>query len=155
LTSERSDLACPYFMPLHKVENGAWQHPARLPLGGGWSGHCTAPEHDTEVPSQAVLEGFCNLGYASGCAWMPSARAWDAVRLAVVAPAEAEKRRKSNEQNERAIVVRYVCERNHRPVEHGELTYDLSRAHWLQRHDDPRVQKMAECFLESYTQKRI
>jgi hypothetical protein len=148
-------LACPYFMPLRKIENGSWQHPARLPLGGGWSGHCTAAGHDTEIPSQDVLEGFCNLGYASGCAWVPSERAWDAVRFAVVAPAEAEKRWKPNEQGERAIVLRYVCERNHRPVEHGELAYDIARALWLQRHDDSRLQKMAECFLESCTQKRI
>jgi hypothetical protein len=142
-------------MPLRKIENGSWQHPARLPLGGGWSGHCTAAGHDSEIPSQDVLEGFCNLGYASGCAWVPSERAWDAVRFAVVAPAEAEKRWKPNEQGERAIVLRYVCERNHRPVEHGELAYDIARALWLQRHDDSRLQKMAECFLESCTQKRI
>lgn len=149
-------MACPYFMPLHKIENGSWQHPARLPLGGGWSGHCTAPGHDTEIPSQAVLEGSCNLGYASACAWVPRERAWDAVRFAVVAPAQAEKRWKpAGEPSERAIVLRYVCERNHRPVEHGELAYDRARALWLQRHEDSRLQKMAECFLESYTQKRI
>jgi len=148
-------LACPYFMPLTKRENGGWLHPSRLPLGGGWNGHCTAPGHDGAVPAQDILEGFCNLGYASGCGWAPPERAWDAVRFAVVAAAVAEERRKNNgDGTVRAIRLRYVCERNHLPVEHGELEYDLSTATWLDRHDDPRVRKMAECFLQTYRQKK-
>jgi hypothetical protein len=50
--------------------------------------------------------------------------------------------------------LRYVCERDHRPVESGDLEFDLPRAIWLQRHNDLRVQKMAECFLESYLTKK-
>ena len=53
----------------------------------------------------------------------------------------------------RAIRLIYVCERDHRPRVHGELTFDLANATWLSKHDDPRVQKMAECFLESYLKK--
>jgi len=34
------------------------------------------------------------------------------------------------------------------------LEFDLSRAIWLQRHEDARIQKMAECFLESYLKKK-
>ena len=51
--------------------------------------------------------------------------------------------------------LRYVCERDHRPVEHGDLEFDLSQATWVRRHDDARVQKMAECFLESYLKKKF
>ena len=54
----------------------------------------------------------------------------------------------------RVILLHFVCERNHRPVEHGDLEFDLSRATWLVRHKDPRIQKMAECFLESYLKKK-
>jgi hypothetical protein len=54
----------------------------------------------------------------------------------------------------RILHLRYVCERNHLPVEHGDLEFDLSLATWLRRHDDARVQKMAECFLESYLKKK-
>jgi len=54
----------------------------------------------------------------------------------------------------RVLVLQYVCERNHRPVNHGDLEFDLSRATWLREHDDPRIQKMAECFLESYLKKK-
>jgi hypothetical protein len=142
-------------MPKEKLE-GNWPHPARLPLGCGWKGHCTAPGHDGEVPSQDVLEAFCNLGYASGCSWAPSERDWDAVRLAVSAPERptSENRRMGfGNKPARAIRLIYVCERDHRPRVHGELTFDLANATWLSKHDDPRVQKMAECFLESYLKK--
>jgi hypothetical protein len=54
----------------------------------------------------------------------------------------------------RVLFLRYVCERDHRPVEHGDLEFDLSRAVWVRRHDDVRIQKMAECFLESYLKKK-
>jgi hypothetical protein len=52
------------------------------------------------------------------------------------------------------LTLLYSCERNHRPIEHGELTFDLSSSVWLSRHADERIQKMAECFLESYLKKK-
>lgn len=142
-------------MPVERLENGNWPHPARLPLGGGWRGHCTAPGYEGHAPSQDVLEAFCNLGYASSCSWAPRERLWDAVRFAVAAPSEPDKRgRGAFGQSVRTIRVGYVCEREHRPVQHGDLEFDLKSSIWLQRHDDPRVQKMAECFLESYLKKK-
>jgi hypothetical protein len=150
-------LACPYFMPVSKLENGNWLHPARLPLGGGWTGHCTAPGHEQAVPSQDVLEACCNLGYAGSCSWAPAERPSHAVRFAVSSPAR--NRRQSNmssSENESARLVHltYVCEQANRPAGHGELEFDLSTATWLRRHEDARIQKMAECFLESYLRKR-
>jgi len=150
-------LACPYFMPVARLEYGSWPHPARLPLGGGWCGHCTAPGHEGELPPQDVLEAFCNLGYASSCNWSPAERVWDAVRFAVSAPPDFAERaapQKVAALPARLLVLRYVCERDHRPVEHGDLEFDLAQAAWLRRHDDARIQKMAECFLESYLKKK-
>jgi len=144
-------------MPVDKFENGTWPHPARLPLGCGWGGHCTAPGHEGEVPPQQILEAFCNLGYADSCSWAPQERAWDAVRFAVTASAVDGKRREGGSAGvgaTRILRLRYVCERGHLPVEHGDLEFDVSRALWLRRHDDARVQKMAECFLESYLKKK-
>ena len=148
-------MACPYFMPVVKLQNGAWPHPARLPLGCGWNGHCTAPGHEGEVPPQDVLEAFCNLGYASSCAWAPPGRAWDAVRFSVSAPPESSRKDKEK-PSPAASVLRlvYVCERDHRPVAHGELIFDLTTAAWSCLHEDPRIQKMAECFLDSYLKKK-
>lgn len=151
LLRENNELACPYFMPVERLENGSWPHPSRLPLGCGWSGHCTAPGHEGERPAHDILEAFCNLGYASSCGWAPHDRAWDAVRFAVSAPPE---QAEGGKVAVRVLRLRYVCERNHLPVEHGDLEFDLAQAEWLGRHNDARLQKMAECFLESYLKKK-
>ena len=142
-------MACPFFMPVERVENGSWLHAERLPLGCGWNGHCTAPGHEGETPSQHELQDFCNLGYAEGCGRLPRERAWDSVRFAV-------KRVGNDSQNEtgRRIHIRYTCERGHRPTEHGTLEFDAFEARWIEPHGDSRVQRMAECFLESYMEKR-
>jgi len=143
-------MACPYFMPVAKLENGTWPHPSRLPLGGGWNGHCTAPGHEGEQPTQDIVEAFCNLGYAECCGWAPRERTCDAVRFAVTAPAEE----KNTATRANRLVLRFVCERSHWPVEHGSLAFDLANMVWLKPHPDPRIQKMAECFLQTYLQKK-
>ena len=151
-------MTCPYFMPVAKLENGNWPHPTRLPLGSGWTGHCTAPGHEGKIPSQDVLEAFCNLGYASSCNWSPPGRVWDAVRFAVSAPRNqtvSSQSRDATANPAHVLLLHFVCERNHRPVEHGDLEFDLSGTTWLRRHDDARIQKMAECFLDSYLKKKL
>jgi hypothetical protein len=142
-------LACPFFMPLERLENGTWLHAERLPLGGGWSGHCTAPEHEGETPSHDELREFCNLGYAEGCGRLPRERAWDSVRFAA--------RRVGSDADRGTggrIQIRYVCEREHRPIEHGTLEFYAFDARWAEQHRDSRVQRLAECFLESYMEKK-
>lgn len=58
------------------------------------------------------------------------------------------------ESQHRQIRLMYVCERGHRPAEHGVLMFDPGSERWLQRHRDRRLQRMAECFLQSYLQNR-
>ena len=149
-------MACPYFMPVEKMENGSWPHPSRLPLGCGWKGHCTAPGHEQQIPTQDILEAFCNLGYASSCSWAPPQRAWDSVRFSVSAPTGQGPRQRSDASDSAPRILRliYICERDHRPVEHGELEFDLSQSKWISPHGDARVQKMVDCFLETYLKKR-
>src|ERR1700730_1356710 len=160
-------MACPFFMPVEKLENGAWPHPARLPLGGGWGGCCTAPGHEGEIPAQRALEEFCNLGYAARCGSLPADRAWDAVRFAVTGGAQTKSGQerpgndgKGNDPDgtrglpNRIVHLRYVCERDHKPVEDGKLEFDAGVARCVQRHADERVQKMAECFMESHMARR-
>ena len=147
-------------MPLAKLEDGAWPHPGRLPLGCGWSGHCTAPGHEGEVPSREALEEFCNLGYAESCGRLPRERVWDAVRFAVSVerPQASGSRHPASDVGEivpnRVIQVEYVCEFDHRPKDHGKLEFDGLAMQWVRQHSDSRVQKMAECFLETYLVKR-
>jgi hypothetical protein len=142
-------VACPFFMPMAKFENGAWMHAGRLPLGCGWSGQCTAPGHEGEVPSQEDLRELCNLGYAEKCARLPQERTWDSVRFG----ARTVFNHGVNESGT-CIQVHYICERGHCPVEHGVLDFDSVRERWNKLHADERIQRMAECFLESYIAKR-
>lgn len=139
-------MACPFFMPIAKLENGIWLHAQRLPLGCGWSGHCTAPGHEGDSPSQEELQEFCNLGYANACARMPGERAWDSVRFGIKAVCV-------DGQKKESIHLRYVCERDHHPVEHGVLEFDAACDQWRASHADARVQRMAECYLAAYFDK--
>ena len=152
--TEESELACPYFMPVAKLAEGAWPHPARLPLGCGWSGQCMAPGHEGEVPSREALQEFCNLGYAASCGRLPRERAWDAVRFAVRFEKQTEKSNGSECIRSRNIQLEYVCELAHRPKDHGRLEFDGQAMEWVSRHSDSRLQKMAECFLETYLVRR-
>lgn len=133
-------MACPFFMPKEKFDG--WPNRPRLPLGHGWQGFCTAPGHEGERPSDRELKDFCNFGYAKRCSRLPDKRACDAVRFAV-------SREVANK-----IVVCFVCELDHRPAEHGELEYDAAAGSWTVPHRDACVLKMAECYLESYLERR-
>jgi hypothetical protein len=135
-------VACPYFMPVERLDGG-WIHPARLPLGGGWSGHCTAPGHEGEVPGEQQLRQCCNLGYASACCFRPPEPQYDSVRFAV-----------TREADDR-VVLCYVFEKQHQPGEHGTVEYSKN-AGWIRPHPDRCTQKMAECYLDSYfTRKSV
>ena len=147
-------MACPFYRPEQRFDSD-WPFPQRLPLGAGWTGTCTAPGHEGEMPAQDILEAFCNLGYASSCGWAPAERRWDAVRFAVVSPARsAPEQDRIPENAARVLRLTVVYEQNNRPAGQGELEFDLSTTTWLRRHEDARIQKMAECFLESYLKKR-
>lgn len=145
-------MACPFFMPVEKLDGG-WMHAHRLPLGCGWSGNCTAPGHEGEIPSDEELRGFCNLGYAQ-CGRLPAERAWDSVRFGAQIPRVKVPRMDGNHPAGDWIQIRYVCERQHRPAEHGVLEFQPLGARWKQKHSDLRVQRMAECFLESWLEKK-
>jgi hypothetical protein len=135
-------LACPFFMPIQKL-GGAWLHPSRLPLGSGWDGQCSAPGHEGAQPSEQELHEFCNLGYAAKCSRLPVERECDAVRFSV-----------ARDHGSR-LLLWFVCETGHRPTLYGTLEYDVERNQWMSVHSDPRIQKMLECYVQSYLQRRI
>ena len=147
-------MACPYFMPVEKLEGGTWPHPRRLPLGAGWSGHCTAPGHIGEVPTREILEECCNLGYGNSCERLPPDRECDAVRFGIGGRSVASKSVFSGEISNRTIAILYVCELQHRPKQHGTLEFDPQTMRWLRPHADSCVQRMAECFLDGCLGRR-
>jgi hypothetical protein len=145
-----SRVACPFFLPVEKLENAGWLHAHRLPLGAGWAGRCTAPTHEDANLSNEELREFCNLGYASQCARLPRERAWDSVRFGAKIATGNQTGRSSD-----CVEVRYICERDHLPAAHGRLEFYPSRGEWGKKHFDHRVQRLAECFLESWLEKKM
>jgi hypothetical protein len=129
-------MACPFFMPMEKLENGNWLHAGRLPLGCGWSGLCTAPGHEDETPSQDELQLFCNLGYAEGCGRLPEDRKWDSIRFGARTVAADPGNGAGG-----SIQVRYVCERDHRPAERGMIEFDGAGNRRVPRHPDLCLEK--------------
>ncbi len=136
-------MACPFFVPTHKLDDAGWLHPARLPLGGGWKGHCSAAGHESAEPAERELREGCNLGYASACSWLPRERSCDAVRFSVAHDRGTQ------------LLLWFVCESGHLPAGHGMLEFDVSLERWITSHPDVRIQRMAECYLESYLLRRI
>ena len=133
----RTTVACPFFVPLEIVNDGSWPHPSRLPLGAGWTGNCRSSGQELAASDTHIRE-FCNFGYATACPQLPQHRDWDAVRFSVA------------RANASQVVLRYVCELDHAPIEHGELTFDLASEAWLDVQRDPRVLRLANCYLETY-----
>jgi len=134
-------LSCPFFMPTERADDIAFQHPARLPLGSSWRGSCLAPTHEKAMLSSIELES-CNLGYAKSCPRLPKERNCDAVRFAVV-----------NESQD-SISLQFVLEKAYLPTSHGLLGYDRHSKCWTVSHSDRSIQKKAECFLQSYLDRK-
>jgi hypothetical protein len=134
-------MACPFFMPTTKSYAAPFLHPTRLPLGAGWNGYCSAPGHNNCEPTNEELKN-CNLGYAANCSRLPADRASDAIRFSIARDGGSQ------------LSLWFVHERDHRPAGHGTLEYDVSLGAWTSSHADPRIQKMAECYLQSYLQRR-
>jgi hypothetical protein len=135
-------MACPYFLPTETFAAIGWPHRARLPLGEGWRGMCTAAGQENITPAADELTNFCNLGYARSCPRLPRERPWDAVRFSVARDKDG------------LIALLYVCEKDYRPAEHGTLEYDCGADRWGSTHRDLRIQKMAQCYLEIYLLRR-
>jgi hypothetical protein len=133
-------VACPFFFPTERISIG-WAFPTRLPLGAGFTGTCRAGLSE-ETPSEVELREFCNIGYAGGCCRMPADRYSDGLRFAIARDEESR------------IVLHYVSERFHEPVEYGRLEYDCQAQRWLAPMRDPCLQRQAECYVSVYLEKR-
>ena len=133
-------MACPFFFPTERADDIALPHPARLPLGAAWRGVCQA-SGEPYTPATHELES-CNLGYAQTCQRLPKERDYDAIRFGVVRDSSS------------LISLKYVLEMAHQPAGDGSLEYDRSLGRWYSTYPEPRIQKMAECFLQSYLDRR-
>lgn len=98
-------MACPFFMPIERLDDGPWIHAPRLPLGGSYRGTCHARPGEVIEPPDSHRD-LCNCGYARGrCDRFPEDSVADAVRFSMT----------GNQ-------LTYVLERDCAPVEHGIVT---------------------------------
>jgi hypothetical protein len=97
---------------------------------------------EPQTPSEDELKDFCNLGYAGKCPRLPAERHADCIRFAV-----------ARHQDDR-ITLSYVYEREHAPIEHGQLEYDCAARRWIAVLEDICVQRQAECYLALYFERR-
>ena len=144
-------MACPFFMPTERADDLALPHPARLPLGAAWRGRCTAPGHDQAIPTPDELNG-CNLGYAKSCSRLPEHRKCDAVRVGVL------------KESGTLISLQLIFESGYRPAGQELLEYDratggppVPQRQGMDRNSsypEPSVQRQAECFLQTYLERR-
>jgi len=82
------------------------------------------------------------MGYAGGCPHLPANRCADNVRFAV-----------ARDEDSR-IILHYVSERLHQPVEYGRLEYDCQLERWLAPMRDRCLQRQAECYVAVYLERR-
>ena len=128
-------MPCPYFFPLTQTSRKGDAAP-HWPLLASWEGACHAEPAMQHLATEQ-LHG-CNFGYAATCPRLPTDRAADRSSFQVV-------RRRDD-----GLQVAFSLERDHRPVAHGTLLYDLGTATWRVSHPDPILQRQAECYRSEY-----
>jgi len=133
-------LACPYFVPENRCDAELWPHRARLPLGDGYEGRCSAPGHEDARPTHEELKSACNLGNSS-CARLPEGRALDSVRFYL-------------KQDEGvSLTVSFSTERAHSPREYGLLQFDGTSGKFVATSAPLAVTRLALAFVKSHLER--
>lgn len=136
-------MACPFFLPVTRLDQNGWIHAPRLPLGDPYGGTCQARPAEPFEPPESALHDLCNCGYARGrCDRFPAESVADAVRFSVT----------SIEPD--LIRFVYVLERNHAPVEHGTFAYAIRESGFVDALPSLMLEAQARSFLEGYLDRR-
>ena len=128
-------MACPFFMPSERLDDGPWSHAPRLPLGDPYRGVCfSRPAEGPFEPSEGAQRDLCNCGYARGvCDRFPGGESADAVRFSVTSCQGG------------CVDLVYVFERNHTPQRHGLIQFPETGTGLLAR--------QADAFVKSYLRR--
>jgi len=135
-------MACPFFHPTEPVETPGSGTRRQVPLGDTYDGECRASAPACH-PNDEELKNWCNLGYVRE--WCPrflqSARV-DAARFTV-----------SGDRQD-TIVITYVLEGDHRPLEHGRLEYGVAHDRFRNPPADPNVHQQALAYVRAYLRRK-
>jgi hypothetical protein len=131
-------MACPFFLPVRRLDQGAWVHPPRLPLGDPYLGECHADPAGPHEPPEAHQRELCNCGYARfRCSHFPEDAAADAVRFSILKDSDG------------CTELVYIVEKDHAPAEHGKLTYWMEEDRLDGPHTSDLLTRQARAFLSA------
>jgi hypothetical protein len=136
-------VACPFFMPQDRLDDSAWKHAPRLPLGDAYRGVCHSdPSHPFD-PRDTARRDLCNYGYARGrCDRFPPDSSADAIRFSV-----------AGDENGRIRLV-YIAEKDHAPAQHGSVESSVEEIQSIRVSENELISKQARVFLESYLRRK-
>ncbi len=136
-------MACPYFYPVERFQDREWPTPPRLPLGDPYHGMCCVNPTREIQPDRETVRQYCNLGYARGkCPHFPKDAGPDAVRFTVAGDQDG------------ALQLFYVLEKDHAPLEHGPLEYSLELGRFSVSHSNELLRRQAQAYVESYLRRK-
>jgi hypothetical protein len=128
-------VACPFFLPVRRLDSGGSNPAPRLPLGDAYGGSCHAPDAQPFEPSETIQRDLCNSGYVRGrCSHFVDNGAADAVRFSVTG------------DHDGCITLVYILEKDHAPMEHGLMDGATGGREPLA--------SQARAFVESYLRQR-
>lgn len=115
-----------------------------LPLGDVWTGVCCAvPEHPWQ-PDDTRIYQLCNLGYVrETCERFPTGEGPDAIRFNI------------SGDNESALQISYVIERDHHPFAHGSLEYSRAQGGFAASSPaESSLARQAAAYASSYLRRK-
>jgi len=134
-------MACPYFYPTARLDQGSWIIPPRLPLGDAYAGECRASS-DAVQPDEAHVREVCNAGYGRGCCGQfPQAASTDAVRFHMA------------QDSGPLIRIQYILERDCWPVENGVMECSTTSRE-IRGTENAILRGQGAAFVESYLRRR-
>ena len=135
-------MACPYFYPVERIDDGAWIQPPRLPLGGPYSGLCRAIDGGPFQPGESALRECCNTGYARGrCARFPAQAVIDALRFSIEA------------ETDDVVEIVFVREREWSPAGYGRAQWSAGKVK-CDEALDPLIERQMEIFVANYLTRK-
>jgi hypothetical protein len=130
-------------MPQDRVDDSAWQHAPRWPLGDVYQGVCRSDPSRHFDPRDAGQRDLCNYGYARGrCDRFPRDSSADAIRFSV-----------TGDEDGRLRLV-YIVEKNHAPAEHGLVESSVEEIQSIRVGESELISNQARVFLESYLRRK-
>ncbi len=136
-------MACPYFYPQERFDEKTWMKHPRLPLGDPYTGVCCVDPMREWRPDMATVRDLCNQGYArQRCTRFPKDAGPDARRFSVIT------------DDENVLKIFYVSERDHAPLDHGDLEFSTSTEQIVSGPDNAMLKQQAVAYVRSYLRRK-